>query len=136
MIESPRLQRFVTRGPSTIEFQGRQIERVTAFVYPDDITCPAGHHIKSSSIVFSEIGLRCVHKASGSAPICGALMWVVMLPAPRQESLFFYADVEHRELVAWQSARYTIEDVFRYLGVWCLRGDARRAGRAQQRRRT
>lgn len=133
MIDGPMLPRLVTRGPSTIEFRGRQIDRLAKFVDPEEITCPDGHHIKSSVVIVGELGLRCEHKATPSGPYCGALLWVVMLPAPRHESLFFYADVEYRELLAWQNARYSIQDIFRYLGVWCTRGDARRAARAQRR---
>lgn len=123
---------LASRGPTTITFRGRSISREQGFVHPEDIVCPDGHSMRSSIAIVGELGLTCTHKSAEGSKMCGAMLYIVLLPAPKRESLFFVADVEYHELVRWQEDRYTLEDVFRYLGVWFTRGDIR----ARRRRMT
>lgn len=109
---------IVAPGPSLITFRGRQLVRRHAFVNPMEIVCPDGHRVKPGAMTITEsAGLTCLHRPGGQGE-CGAIMWLLYLPAPSHRSLFYVADVERRELDAWARGRFAMEDVLRYVGAW------------------
>jgi hypothetical protein len=114
------------RGPSTITFRGREIQRVHGFVELPTLSCPLHHRLKLGGFtIHGAGGLTCHNKASPGGPECGALLWLLQVPVNRQTRRFYAADVTWRELQLWEERGYTAEDVLRYLGAWFSRsGDA------------
>lgn len=114
---------IVQPGPAAIQFRGRTIPRFQSFTTLHDVACPDGHRMKSGAMtILGDIGLTCTHRPAAGQGECGALIWLVQLPAPQKQTLWYYADVEYRELTAWRDASFTLEDILRYLGAWRTRG--------------
>jgi hypothetical protein len=107
------------RGPLAITFRGRTILRRHTFAHPAQIACPDGHRLKLGAMtILDNTGLSCVHRPASGQGECGALMWLLYLPAPDGRSLFYVADVTRQELDLWVDERYTLEGMLRYVGAW------------------
>jgi hypothetical protein len=79
-------------------------------------------------------GLTCHNKATQGGAECGAVLWLLQVPANRHMRRFYVADVEYRELELWEQRGYVAEDVLRYLGAWFSRADDPPVDRALRRR--
>jgi hypothetical protein len=112
----------VVRGPSIITFRGEPLERAHGFVDLPELVCPDLHRMKLGGFTILDSGaLACMNKARAGRSVCGALMYLLQIPANRHRRRFYAADVEYRELELWEARGYVAEDVLRYLGAWFSR---------------
>jgi hypothetical protein len=72
----------VQRGASRyLHFNGREVLRGVGFLRGTKITCPAGHAVKPDTVILGDGVLFCDNRpAKGHAP-CGALIYLLMIPA-------------------------------------------------------
>lgn len=114
---------IVAPGPTTIRFRGREIPRGQGFIDLPELECPDGHRIKLDAVVLIDsVGLRCHNRARQGAGECGALLYLLYLPAAGGKRRFYAADVEYGELAMWEQQRFQTDDSLRYLGAWLTRG--------------
>jgi hypothetical protein len=115
------------RGPDLITFRGRSIVRARGFVQIEDLMCPDGHRVKLKGFTIrGDGGLTCIHRTDANRSECGALIWLLLLTGSERRRHFFAADVEYRELVAWEEHGATLTEIWHYLGVDFHRAPLRR----------
>ena len=114
-------------GPRIITFRGRPFPRQAGHTTLDDLTCPDGHRLKLKGMVIREDGaLRCTSRTTQPAKDdwqgeCGALMWLLTIPAAGRKLRFWAADVAYEELELWQRESASVDEILMYLGAWLVR---------------
>jgi hypothetical protein len=80
-------------------------------------TCRHGHRIRGVGVIREDVGLRCLHRAKRGGPECGALLYVLVMPAIGGKRRFWAADVEPAELYHFESQEFTVDQVLAYFGA-------------------
>lgn len=116
---SPSFTPTVTQRASLyLRWRGQEIPRGTGFLQGTRILCPSGHVMNSDAVILGDGAIYCNHRTGKGHAECGALIYLLTIPARGDErKRFWLADCTREELREIQQLGLDANGVLAYFGA-------------------
>lgn len=105
-------------------FHGHKVVRMTGFVVGTRLRCPEGHAVGDPSRLLEDGAVSCDHRPADGHDACGALLYLLVLPARGARRRIWAAQCTQVELAEIERLGLDADAVVAYFGATFTRGVA------------